>query len=137
MKTFLFNFKKQFAPKVESGEKCQTVRAIRKDGRMPVPGDLAKCYTGLRTRSTRLLISSVITDVGRILIDFQEGTIALKGNRLTAFEAAEFARADGFESVAQMLAWFRKAHKEDPKLFEGFYTKWSWRPTHAVQTEPR
>jgi hypothetical protein len=124
MRTFLFNFKAQFAPLVESGKKCQTVRATRKDGRVPVIGDLAKGYTGLRTRSTRLLVSSPIVEAGRVLIDFRESTIALKGGRLTAFEAAEFARADGFESFPQMLAWFREAHQEDPDYFEGFYAKW-------------
>lgn len=130
MKTFIFNFKKEFASKVESGEKRQTVRATRKDRRVPVPGDLAKGYTGLRTRSTRLLVSSPIIEAGRVLIDFREGTIALKGARLTAFEAAEFARADGFDSFPQMLAWFRETHQEDPDYFEGFYAKWG--PAPAV-----
>lgn len=124
MRTFLFNFKKEFAPLVESGKKCQTVRATRKDNRVPVVGDLAKGYTGLRTRSTRLLVSSPIVEAGRVLIDFRESTIALDGGRLTAFEAAEFARADGFESFPKMLAWFRSTHQEDPDYFEGFYAKW-------------
>lgn len=125
MRTFLFNFKKEFAPKVESGEKLQTVRATRKDRRVPVPGDLAKGYTGLRTRSARLLVSSPIVEAGRVLIDFRESTIAIRGGRLSASEAAEFARADGFESFPAMLAWFREAHQEDPDYFEGFYAKWS------------
>lgn len=29
------NFQTQFAPAVERGEKCQTIRAYRKDGRNP------------------------------------------------------------------------------------------------------
>lgn len=124
MRTFLFNFKQQFAPLVETGQKCQTVRATRKDKRVPVPGDLAKAYTGLRTRSARLLVSSPIIEAGRVLIDFREGTIALRGGRLTAFEAAEFARADGFKSFPEMMAWFRETHDEDPDYFEGFYAKW-------------
>lgn len=124
MRTFIFNFKKEFAPAVESGAKCQTVRATRKDGRVPVVGDLAKGYTGLRTRSTRLLVAGPVIKAGCVLIDFRESTIALDGGRLTAFEAAEFARADGFASFPQMLSWFRCAHKQDPDYFEGFYAKW-------------
>ena len=35
------NFQKQFAPLVESGEKRQTIRAHRKDKRLPAkPGDI-------------------------------------------------------------------------------------------------
>jgi hypothetical protein len=124
MRTFLFNFKKEFAPLVESGKKCQTVRATRKDGRVPVPGDLAKGYTGLRTRSTRLLVSAPIVEAGRVLIDFRESTIALDGGRLNGWESTRFAHADGFKSFPEMLAWFRKAHQEDPDYFEGFYAKW-------------
>jgi hypothetical protein len=124
VRTFIFNFKKEFAPAVESGAKCQTVRATRKDGRVPRVGDLAKGYTGLRTRSTRLLVAGPVIEAGRVLIDFRESTIALNGGRLTASESAEFARADGFASFPQMLSWFRCAHKQDPDYFEGFYAKW-------------
>lgn len=124
MRTFIFNFKKEFAPAVESGAKCQTVRATRKDGKVPAVGDLAKGYTGLRTRSTRLLVSAPIIEAGRVLIDFRESTLALNDGRLSHFESAQFAQADGFKSFPAMLAWFRETHKMDPDYFEGFYAKW-------------
>lgn len=108
--------------------KRQTVRANRKNGRIPVPGDIAKCYTGLRTNAARLLMSAPVIEVSRVIIDFKEHTIALNSGRLAMKEAQEFARADGFQSLGDMLEWFRQNHKEDasfdPYLFEGFVTKW-------------
>lgn len=128
MRTFLFNFKKQFAPLVEAGTKRQTVRAKRKDGRIPVPGDTAKCYTGLRTSATRLLVSAPVIEASPVLIDFKERTLSVNGTRLDAAQSLQFARADGFESFIQMLHWFEDTYEEsskfEPYLFEGFFTKW-------------
>ena len=49
------NFKTQFADDVASGRKCQSIRAPRKDGRDPVPGNRLQLYTGMRTRACRKL----------------------------------------------------------------------------------
>lgn len=128
MRTFLFNFKKQFAPLVEAGTKCQTVRAKRKDGRIPVPGDIAKCYTGLRTSSTRLLVQARVVEASPILIDFRERTLAVNGTRLNSMGSDQFARADGFKSFPEMLNWFSETYSQcslfEPFLFEGYFTKW-------------
>lgn len=55
------NFKKQFAPMIKEGLKPenertgrikrQTIRAYRKDGRNPHPGDVLHLFTGMRTKS--------------------------------------------------------------------------------------
>ena len=50
------NFQAQFAPLVESGEKRQTIRAYRKDGRDPTPGCKLYFFTGMRTKACRPLI---------------------------------------------------------------------------------
>ena len=47
------NFKKEFADKVASGEKRQTIRALRKDGKNPRPGQKLYLYTGMRTKYCR------------------------------------------------------------------------------------
>ena len=47
------NYQAQFAPKVESGEKLQTIRARRK--RPFKRGDRLYHYTGMRTKSCRKL----------------------------------------------------------------------------------
>ena len=96
MNTWCFNFKARFAPKVEAGTKLQTVRANRKDGRVPVVGDIAKLYTGLRSKQTRLLrpptkIVAVqpIATIGPV--------VYLDGHRLSRGELVNFAQRDGFD----------------------------------------
>lgn len=54
----MFNFKKQFADSVESGEKRQTIRARRKN--RPQVGQTAYLYTGARTKACRKLGECVI-----------------------------------------------------------------------------
>ena len=51
-----YNFQKQFAPLVESGQKRQTIRAIGKR-RHARPGESLQLYTGQRTKACRKLIS--------------------------------------------------------------------------------
>ncbi len=72
MSTFLFNFKAQFVPLVESGVKRQTIRQTRKDKRRPVPGDIAALYTGLRTRNTRLLLRAPVVQCCAVRMDIAD-----------------------------------------------------------------
>lgn len=123
MATFLFNFKREFVPDVESGKKRQTIRQTRKDKRRPVPGDIAKCYTGLRTRNTRLLRTSTVEECLAVRMHFDDGVIVIDGRKLEMAEAGDFARADGFPSVSNMLRWFKEQY--GPGDFEGFCALWA------------
>jgi len=44
-----YNFKEQFVPFVQDMSKRQTVRAYRKDGKLPMPGEPLHLFTGMRT----------------------------------------------------------------------------------------
>lgn len=124
------NFKAQFARDVENGEKRQTVRAPRKDGRKHCKvGDTIKLYTGMRTKQCRLLASATVTDVKRIRIE--PTCMYLDGNLLpstiysrdqTEPTDNEFAEADGFESFMDMADWFRDVHGLP---FEGVVIEWN------------
>jgi hypothetical protein len=122
MTTFLFNFKKEFAPRVESGEKCQTIRRNRKDGRRPVPGDIAKCYTGLRTRAARLLRAAPVVECRSVRMHIDDRVIVVDGWALGVNDAIAFANADGFGTMSEMLLWFRNQYQTD--CFEGFCARW-------------
>lgn len=50
-----YNFKSQFVPKIESGEKTQTVRRIGKRVHAK-PGQPVQLYTGMRTKKCRKII---------------------------------------------------------------------------------
>ena len=112
------NFNKLFADLVEDGDKTQTVRALRKDGRPHCKrGDTIKLYTGMRTKGCRLLRTAKVTRVVPVRIEATE--MFLNGERLPSIIYSrdqieptdnEFAEADGFESFTDMADWFRKTH---------------------------
>lgn len=102
----LLNFKAQFAPAVEAGTKRQTIRALRK---RPIHrGNTLRLYTGLRTRNARLLREAVASAVTPITLD-ADGVL-LRSRRLSEARAQQMAAEDGFQSLAEMLAWFDDVH---------------------------
>jgi hypothetical protein len=50
-----YNFQKQFAPLVQSGEKRQTIRTLGKRSHAQ-PGNKLQLYTGMRTKQCRKLV---------------------------------------------------------------------------------
>lgn len=113
-----YNFQTQFADDVESGNKGQTIRAKRKN--RPRPGQIAYCFTGMRTKHCRRLGSWPIWDVIDVKIMF-EGVL-LNGGALRASELDAFARADGFRNWPYMMTWFHKMHGLP---FSGDLIKWN------------
>ncbi len=129
----LLNFQKQFAFRVWRGEKRQTIRAAGQRKDVPAVGQLANCYTGLRTRNTHLLGRWVIDRVQVIRFDLRRG--AIKGLTLASepvswavFEA--LAKADGFASADAMSRWFCDNH--EPGDFYGWVIAWQWTPEGAA-----
>jgi hypothetical protein len=110
-------FKPQFAPLVESGVKCQTVRPT--PVRMPKPGDAIslRAWTGLPYRSKqRVLREATVCRVA--YVDITEVCVAVNS---TPEPCEEFARADGFKDFSAMVEWFRAAHGLP---FEGILIQW-------------
>lgn len=118
---FLFNFKRQFADDVQSGRKTRTIRPNRKDGRRPVSGDIACCYTGLRTRSSRLLREAPVERCRAIRISGRD--LIVDGRLLSYEEKQEFARADGFATLEAFFQFFLDQYGGSD--FDGFCTEWS------------
>jgi hypothetical protein len=110
------NFQQRFAPLVESGAKRQTIRAERKDGRMPAtPGAPLKLYTGMRTKACRLLAEvqclSVLPITMRCTSDGHlDVAVAHDGDTFKMADSEAMASKDGFADAAEMLAWFEKTH---------------------------
>ncbi len=103
---FVMLFKPQFAPLVECGLKCQTVRPVPK--RMPHPGDRISLreWTGKPYRSKqRVLREATITSVGRCRV--RASSVTVEG---VAQAPEEFARADGFPSFYALADWFHHVH---------------------------
>ena len=113
-----YNFKKQFAPKVRDGSKCQTVRGQR--DRHARPGEPIQLYTGQRTKHCEKLIPDPLClSVEEIVIN--SDLIVISGCALPANRQEEFAIADGFDSYAEFIAFFKEIHGLP---FEGVLIKW-------------
>jgi len=119
----LFNFQKQFAPAVESGEKRQTIRAKRKI--RPQVGQTAFLYTGTRTKACRKLGEAEIVEVCPVLIGGNGCLINydVRGEYPIneQWELDQFAAADGFENWESMRDWFKEKYGLP---FEGDLIKW-------------
>lgn len=99
------NFKKQFADKVERGEKRQT---IRKGNRVKT-GDKLFLYTGQRTKECRKLGEAVCKEVYDIVIA-NEDEIYFDDCILIGIEKEQLAKDDGFDCTADMIDWFKDTH---------------------------
>ncbi len=118
-----YNFQARFAPLVEDGRKQQTIRADRKDGRVPQVDDYAHCYTGMRTAQCRKLGMWLTVRVSRIVIQ-REG-ILLDGAAIHCTDLDAFAQSDGFADWEGMLDWFDSQHGLP---FAGDLVQWLWSP---------
>lgn len=116
----LLGYKKEFAQLVERGEKRQTIRAYRKDGRNPKPGQVLYHYAGLRTKSCRKLMDAECKSAEPIAIEgWHDVVVGTKS--LSVAEEGTLARADGFASAEAFFRFFEKAHGLP---FYGLLIKW-------------
>ena len=119
-----YNFQKQFAPLVESGEKRQTIRAKGKRTHAQ-PGAALQLYTGMRTKVCRKLVNPdpVCTEVLDVYMYEAGGECFMQvGGKVTfAHEVAEIARADGFATREEFFQFFRTTHGMP---FHGVLIKW-------------
>lgn len=118
----LYNFQKRFAPKILSGEKRHTIRADRKDGRLPKPGELLHLYTGLRQKGTQFLMRARCTKVEQINIEV-DGSIAIENVFLSVDEEEALARADGFRDFLEMSEFW-----DGRRPFSGHIIHWHFPP---------
>lgn len=128
-----YNFQKQFADAIQSAQKRQTVRAIRKNGHARI-GEKLQLYTGLRTKACRKLIDSdaICTSVDEVEIHIKTTAeiekIIVGKKELNNQEIEEFAAADGFKASAgysardAMATFFQKCHGNG--IFRGNVIRW-------------
>ena len=111
------NFQKQFAGAVESGEKRQTVRSMRK---RPIrEGDRLYLYTGMRTKSCRKLKETECQLVQTVWIE--RDALMVDDEMATPKEREGFAHSDGFDTWEALAQWFEQTHGLP---FEGQVIHW-------------
>lgn len=117
-----FNFKPEFVPKIESGEKKQTIRRSQRCN----PGDDVQLYTGQRTKKCRKIKDSTCTKIVNVAIGEQEirgkntrfiqtehnGSFMqlIEGITCEKEELDKFAVMDGFENSEKMFDFFKNQY---------------------------
>jgi len=114
------NFSAEFADRVQSGEKQQTIRRLRK--RPIKAGDTLILYTGQRTKACRKLGEAACDRVFPVVIGRK--SMGWRGYSLNPYSmTANFlAQNDGFESYAAMADWFDNRYGLP---FEGVVIQWT------------
>lgn len=119
-----YNFQKRFAPAIRSGAKRGTIRARRKNGYVPKVGEMISLYTGMRSIACELLRHVKVKAITPIVVNTTDGDfdgVVLDGVVLGREAALKLAKDDGFESLADMAAFFSEAHGDS---FSGYLIQW-------------
>lgn len=124
-----YNFQKQFADDVESGKKAQTIRQAGKR-KPPNPGNKLQLFTGMRSKTCRLLCTPICTSVREIKITPKFGEVLVRevgSDYWMIFDSqvslCKFAANDGFKSMSSFWEYFENAADENG-VFEGFLIEW-------------
>lgn len=113
-------FKPQFAGKVRTGSKLQTIRPVPK--RMPKPGDKIslRAWSGKPYRSKQeVLREAIIEEI--LPVEITDDGPILDGIELWGLEIRLFAENDGFDTWEDMCEWFRTTHGLP---FAGIFISW-------------
>lgn len=122
IKMVAYSFKRRFAEPILAGAKRQTIRADRR--RHARPGEELQLYTGMRTKSCRLIARKTCLYVEGVKLSFFNGGEVITDSlgRLTDLDA--FARSDGFVDWDEMHDFWRAEH-DDPETFTGVLICWT------------
>lgn len=110
-----YNFKSQFVEPIRDGTKHHTIRADRKDGRVPAIGELLALYCGMRTKGCFKILDEnpPCTRVQRISIRLKTMpecqliyVVLDDGELLDSSEAEQLARCDGFPDFKTMMKFW-------------------------------
>lgn len=115
------SFKKQHANQVESGKKLMTIRPTKR----VKAGDKLQLYTGMRTQGCRKLRDAVCVGVDSVSITPDGPFFGQPG--WWPKDKNAFAERDGFQSYAEMYAFFRSEYGqyEPDYIFNGYAIMWS------------
>lgn len=99
-----------WSPRQSYYPKRQTIRAVGRR-RHARPGDELQLYTGMRTKSCRLIGRARCVAVVRATIWVADWCVMIEGRGvLGPRQLGTFAREDGFADAAEMAAFWRKEH---------------------------
>lgn len=108
----VYSFKARFVPLIQSGKKLTTIRAPRKDGKLPKPGEVLHLFTGMRTKQCQKIAEVICKRVLPIRIWRERGVngVTLNGVTLSGAGRNQVAWRDGFENWEEMISFFSTVH---------------------------
>ena len=112
----LLGFKRRFAPLVFDGSKTHSIRAMRKDGKVPAVGETLHCYVDPRQKTMQLLGRWECVRVETIEIYTRgDGTfeVLIERVELSLGEKNLLAHRDGFRSddpFLEMMRFWAETH---------------------------
>ena len=120
-----YSFKARFVGAILEGSKVGTIRAEGRR-RHAIPGEELQLYTGMRTRSCRLIARATCSSVDHIRLDFGSRGEPVRLNGDAWFrregELDAFARGDGFRDWEDLRAFWAEAHGQP--TFSGVWIRW-------------
>lgn len=128
-----YSFKQRFVEAIRGGTKRQTIRADRR--RHARPGEEVQLYCGMRTRGCFLIARARCIETLPIELSFVSRCIVI-GTRATIVGRQNrdaFARADGFDTWDDMMAFWRQEHPHVGPSFCGVLV--SWRPESQKESQ--
>lgn len=125
----VYSFKARFVPLIQSGKKLTTIRAPRKDGKLPKPGEVLHLFTGMRTKQCQKIAEVICLRVQPIFI-WQPGYVPGRASgamvglsfNITSARLNGIAVKDGFESWQDMICFFSTVHTLP---FTGYLIEWA------------
>lgn len=122
-----YSFRPRFVDPILSGRKRQTVRAHRR--RHARAGEELQLYTGMRTRSCRLIGRSICVVAAEVTLRFRrsdEGASFRGAIDVVMVPPDLFAQQDGFANWAELKAFWEIEHPADFQAgrFEGVMICW-------------
>lgn len=116
------------------GMKRQTIRGANGGKRHARPGELVQLYTGMRTRSCKLLGVARCTVVEPVVLLLDPPGLVIIGSTMTPNDEGEaarqldaFAMHDGFRDWQDLVAFWAAEHAGVTR-FEGVLIRWEPRP---------
>lgn len=120
-----YSFQARFELPIISGRKTGTIRNLGRR-RHARPGEALQLYTGMRTRSCRLLAQAACVAVEPIRLHFHSPAVLVGAGCYEIEDLDTFAQGDGFRDWDDMAAFWREAHPL-PHLgpWIGLWVRWN------------
>lgn len=130
------SFKARFCQPIIDGTKGGTIRAPRKDGRLPKVRGMLQFYTGPRMRPKKFTPDRPCLGVEPIALDLESGTVVIGIDSpdcepMVIIGGAKlldvFARFDGFTDWRDLRDFWDETHGGKVGIvrkFDGFHIRW-------------